>query len=88
MTRRIRRVIAVAGIGGEIASLEELLGGLPEAGDDAVAVVGDLGSLEQGGYLPVDLPRARAGQRADLFGASDHLRESSNMEIAYLDRGR
>jgi hypothetical protein len=42
MTRRIRRVIAVAGIGGETAPLEELLGGIPEAGDDAVAVVGYL----------------------------------------------
>jgi hypothetical protein len=27
MTRRIRRVVAVAGIGGEVPPLEELLGG-------------------------------------------------------------
>jgi hypothetical protein len=44
MTRRIRRVVAVAGVGGEVPPLEELLGGFPEAGDDAVAVVGDLGA--------------------------------------------
>jgi hypothetical protein len=62
MTRRIRRVVAVAGVGGEVPPLEELLGGFTEAGDDAVAVVGDLGgSLEQGGCLFAGNPDPAGG---------------------------
>jgi uncharacterized protein len=91
MTRRIRRVVAVAGIGGEVPPLEQLLGGLPEADDDAVAVVGDLGAawskadtyrlifraLGQGGRPTFWVP---GPTDAPL---RDYLRESSNMEIAY-----
>jgi Icc-related predicted phosphoesterase len=42
MAQGVRKLVAVAGIGGEVDSLEQLL--LSERGADAVAVVGDLGA--------------------------------------------
>ncbi len=44
MAQGVRKLVAVAGIGGEVHSLEQLFGELSECGADAVAVVGDLGA--------------------------------------------
>lgn len=91
MAQSFRKLLAVAGIGGEVQSLERLLEELPEDGIDAVAIVGDLGA---------------PGSKADTFRAifralgeadrptfwvpgrtdapiSDYLREAYNMEVAF-----
>jgi hypothetical protein len=44
MAQGVRKLVAVAGIGGEVHLLEQLFGELSERGADAVAVVGDLGA--------------------------------------------
>jgi uncharacterized protein len=89
MAQGVRKLVAVAGIGGEVDSLEQLL--LSERGADAVAVVGDLGAP----WSKADTYRAifRAlgeGNRPTFWvpgridaPLGDHLRESYNMEIAY-----
>jgi len=91
MAQRVRKLVAVAGIGGEVHSLEQLFGEMSKHGADAVAVVGDLGAP----WSKADTYRAifRAlgeGNRPTFWvpGRIDaplggYLRESYNMEIAY-----
>ena len=91
MAGGVRKMVAVAGIGGEVQSLERLVGELSERGADAVAVVDDLGApwskadtyraifraLGEGNLLTFWVP----GRIDAPLG--DYLRESYNMEIAY-----
>jgi len=91
MAQGVRKLVAVAGIGGEVHSLEQLFGEMSESGADAVAVVGDLGAP----WSKADTYRAvfRAlgeGKRPTFWvpgradaPLGDYLRESYNMEIAY-----
>jgi uncharacterized protein len=91
MAQGVRKLVAVAGIGAEVHSLEQLFGELSERGADAVAVVGDLGAP----WSKADTYRAifRAlgeGNRPTFWvpgridaPLGDYLRESYNMEIAY-----
>jgi hypothetical protein len=44
MAQRVRKLVAVAGINGEIRPLEQLLEELPGRSADAIAVIGDLGA--------------------------------------------
>jgi uncharacterized protein len=91
MAQGVRKLVAVAGIGGEVDSLEQLFGEMSERGADAIAVVGDLGAP----WSKADTYRTifRALGKADrptfwVPGPTDaplrdYLRESYNMEIAY-----
>jgi hypothetical protein len=91
MARRVRKLVAVAGIGGEVHALEQLFGEMSKHGADAVAVVGDLGAP----WSKADTYRAifRAlgeGNRPTFWvpgridaPLGDYLRQSYNMEIAY-----
>jgi hypothetical protein len=51
MAQGVRKLVAVAGIGGEVHSLEQLFEAVSGNGADAVAFVGDLGAVEEGGHL-------------------------------------
>jgi Icc-related predicted phosphoesterase len=91
MGQGVRKLVGVAGISGEVHSLEQLFGELDGSGADAVAVVGDLGAP----WSKADTYRAifRAlgeGNRPTFWVPGrtdaplrDYLRESYNMEIAY-----
>jgi uncharacterized protein len=91
MTQRIRKLVAVAGIGGEVQVLEQLLAELPETGADAVAVVGDLGTAWSKADTYRAIFRALGEDERPTFWVpgptdaplGDYLRESYNMEIAY-----
>ena len=91
MAQRVRKLVAVAGINGEIRPLEQLFEEFPGSSADAVAVIGDLGAP----WSKADTYRAifrvlGEGNRPTFWvpGATDaplrdYLRESYNMEIAY-----
>ena len=91
MARRIRTLVAIADIRGEVERLERVFERLPETGADAVAVVGDLGAA----WSKADTYRAifRTLGEADLptfwvpgpsdAPLDDYLREAHNMEIAF-----
>jgi Icc-related predicted phosphoesterase len=92
MTQSFRKLLAVAGIGGEVQALERLLEELPEDGDiDAVAVVGDLGAPWSKADTYRALFRVLGEANRPTFWVpgrtdapiSDYLRESYNMEVAF-----
>ena len=91
MTRRVRNVIAVAGIGGEVAPLERLFDELPDSSEDAVAVVGDLGAAWSKGDTYRSIFRVLGQGGRPTFWVpgpidaplGDYLRESYNMEVAF-----
>jgi Icc-related predicted phosphoesterase len=91
MVRAVHRLVAVAGINGDVEQLEQLLAELPERGADAAAIVGDLGAP----WSKADTYRAifRVLGESDrptfwVPGPTDaplrdYLREAYNMEIAF-----
>lgn len=91
MAQGVRKLVAVAGIGGEVDSLEQLFGELSERGADAVAVVGDLGAPGSKANTYRAIFRALGEGNRPTFWVPgptdaplrDYLRESYNMEIAY-----
>jgi uncharacterized protein len=90
MAQGVRKLVAVAGIGGEVESLEQLFGEMSERGADAVAVVGDLGAPWSKANRYRAIFRALGeGERPTFWVPGptdaplrDYLRESYNMEIA------
>ena len=96
MSRHLRRLLAVSDIRGALDTLERLLGDLPEAGADAIAVVGDLGApwSKTDSYRAIFKALGEAGLPAFWVPGptdaplGDYLRESANIEVAYpLVRG-
>jgi hypothetical protein len=91
MAQGVRKLVAVAGIGGDVQSLEQLLGEVSESGADAVAVVGDLGAPWSKADTYRAIFRALGEGRRPTYWVpgpidaplGDYLRESYNMEIAY-----
>jgi uncharacterized protein len=91
MAQGVRKLVAVAGIGGEIHPLEQLLEEVRRSDADAVAVVGNLGApwSKADTYRTIfrllgeeDRPTFWVPGPADA-PLGDYLRESYNMEIAY-----
>jgi uncharacterized protein len=91
MAQGVRKLVAVAGIGGEVDSLEQLFGEISERGADAIAVVGDLGAPWSKADTYRTIFRALGEADRPTFWVPgptdaplrDYLRESYNMEIAY-----
>ncbi len=88
MAQGVRKLVAVAGISGEVHSLEQLFGEMSESGADAVAVVGDLGAPWSKADTYRAIFRALGEGNRHTPGRTDaplrdYLRESYNMEIAY-----
>jgi hypothetical protein len=91
MARGVRRLIAVAGVSGEIRRLEQLFEEVPGSGADAVAVVGDLGApwSKADTYRAIfrvlgegDLPTFWVPGPTDA-PLGDYFRESYNVEVTY-----
>jgi len=91
MARGVHKLLAVAGIGGEVEPLEQLLGDVPQSGADAVAVLGDLGApwSKADTYRAIFRMLGEAGLPTFWVPGSadaplaDYLRESYNMEIVF-----
>src|SRR5918999_5309571 len=91
MTRRIRSVLAIGDIRGEVGPLKEVLERVPDTEADSVAVVGDLGAAwsKPDIYREVFRTLGKAGRRTFWVpGPADApvdecLREAHNMEIAF-----
>jgi Icc-related predicted phosphoesterase len=90
MARGVRKVAAVAGIGGDVHRLEQLFEELPESAD-AVAVLGDLGAPWSKADTYRAIFRVLGEAKRPTFWVpgptdaplSDYLRESYNLEVAY-----
>jgi uncharacterized protein len=91
MARRIRMLLAIGDIRGEVESLTHVLERLPETGADAVAVIGDLGAAwsKPDTYRAIFQTLGEAGRPTFWVPGptdaplDDYLREAHNMEIAF-----
>jgi Icc-related predicted phosphoesterase len=91
MPARLRVLLTVGEIRGEVDQLDRLLELLPEIGAEAIVVVGDLAAPWSGADVYRSIFRALGESDLPTFwvpGATDapirdYLRESSNMEIVY-----
>ena len=91
MARRIRTLLAIGDIRGEIEPLKRVLERLPETGADAVAATGDLGAAwsKADTYREIFRTLGEAGRPTFWVPGptdaplDDHLREAHNLEIAF-----
>jgi uncharacterized protein len=91
MAQRIRTLLAIGDIRGEVEALEQVLERLPETGADAVAVIGDLGVAwsKADTYRAIFRSLGEAGRPTFWVPGptdaplEDYLREAHNMEIAF-----
>lgn len=91
MARGVRKLIAVAGIGGDVTPLERLFEELEGSDADAVAVVGDLGAAWSKGDTYRTIFRVLGeGDRPTYWvpgpvdaPVGEYLQEAYNMEVAF-----
>lgn len=91
MAGRIRTLLAIGDIRGEVEPLKRVFEKLPETGADAVAVIGDLGAAwsKADTYRAIFRTLGEAGRPTFWVPGpidaplDDYLREAHNMEIAF-----
>jgi Icc-related predicted phosphoesterase len=91
MAQALRKLVAVAGISGELQPVEQLFAEVPASAADAVAIVGDVGGPGSNAETYRAIFRVFGeGDRPTFWVPGptdaplhDYLRESYNMEIAF-----
>jgi uncharacterized protein len=91
MAQRIRRLLAIGSVRGEVEPLGRLIGKATDLGADSVAVIGDLGVAWSKGDTYREIFRILGESSLPTYWvpgptdapASEHLREAQSMEIAF-----
>ena len=91
MARRIRTLLAIGDIRGEVEPLKRVLERLPETGADAVAATGDLGAAWSKAETYREIFRTLGEAGRPTFWVTgptdapldDNIREAHNLEIAF-----
>jgi uncharacterized protein len=91
MTKRIRRLLAIGSVRGEVEPLGRLIGKATDMGADSVAVIGDLGAAWSKGDTYREIFRILGESALPTYWvpgptdapASEYLREAHNMEIVF-----